>query len=220
MAEEEAKRALSRMTQRAHSIRASRKEIDISALEKAEAPVLRRRSHDPPQMMRHPAQRATSTICWLPDRELLYQPVSCRRAPADAGGATSAIIVYYTAQLPIGLQIPLQHPLLMAAWKTLGHGYTVDVIIGTGIFSLCLDLTRFLNAYAPVNDLMLAAIFGGVFWHRLRHKSPRERQHGRLRYRRRHVRVLLAQHGRCHLRLQLHDHVRSGALFGVARDVH
>ncbi len=51
----------------------------------------------------------------------------------------------------------------MAAWKTLGHGYTVDVIIGTGIFSLCLDLTRFLNAYAPVNDIMLAAIFGGVF---------------------------------------------------------
>ena len=81
------------------------------------------------------------------------------------GGATGiAIIVYYLAQLPIGLQPFLYNiPLLMAAWKTLGHGYTVDVIIGTGIFSLCLDLTRFLNAYAPVNDIMLAAIFGGVF---------------------------------------------------------
>ena len=81
------------------------------------------------------------------------------------GGATGiAIIVYYLAQLPIGLQTFLYNiPLLLAAWKTLGHGYTVDVIIGTGIFSLCLDLTRFLNAYAPVNDVMLAAIFGGVF---------------------------------------------------------
>ena len=81
------------------------------------------------------------------------------------GGATGiAIIVYYLTQLPIGLQTFLYNiPLLMAAWKTLGHGYTVDVVIGTGIFSLCLDLTRFLNAYAPVNDLMLAAIFGGVF---------------------------------------------------------
>ena len=81
------------------------------------------------------------------------------------GGATGiAIIVYYLAQLPIGLQTFLYNiPLLLAAWKTLGHGYTVDVIIGTGIFSLCLDLTRFLNAYAPVNDIMLAAIFGGVF---------------------------------------------------------
>ena len=51
------------------------------------------------------------------------------------GGATGiAIIVYYLAQLPIGLQTFLYNiPLLMAAWKTLGHGYTVDVIIGTGI---------------------------------------------------------------------------------------
>ena len=81
------------------------------------------------------------------------------------GGATGiAIIVYYLTQLPIGLQTFLYNiPLLATAWKTMGRSYTVDVIIGTGIFSLCLDLTRFLNAYAPVNDVMLAAIFGGVF---------------------------------------------------------
>lgn len=81
------------------------------------------------------------------------------------GGATGiAIIVYYLAQLPIGLQtFAYNLPLLAAAWKTLGRGYTFDVIIGTAIFSFCLDFTRFLNAYAPVNDIMLAAIFGGVF---------------------------------------------------------
>lgn len=81
------------------------------------------------------------------------------------GGATGiAIIVYYLAELPIGLQTFLYNiPLLAAAWKTLGKGYTFDVVVGTAIFSACLDATRFLNSYAPVNDYMLAAIFGGVF---------------------------------------------------------
>lgn len=81
------------------------------------------------------------------------------------GGATGiAIIVYYLAQLPIGLQtFAYNLPLLFAAWKTLGRAYTFDVIVGTAIFSACLDATRFLNAYAPVSDYMLAAIFGGVF---------------------------------------------------------
>ena len=81
------------------------------------------------------------------------------------GGATGiAIIVYYLAQFPIGLQTFLYNiPLLATAWKTLGKGYTCDILIGTAIFSVCLDITRFLNAFAPVNDVMLAAIFGGVF---------------------------------------------------------
>lgn len=81
------------------------------------------------------------------------------------GGATGiAIIVYYLAEWPIGLQTFLYNiPLLAAAWKTLGKGYTFDVVVGTAIFSACLDATRFLNGYAPVNDYMLAAIFGGVF---------------------------------------------------------
>lgn len=81
------------------------------------------------------------------------------------GGATGiAIIFYYLFRLPIGLQTFLYNiPLLIASYKLLGKKYTVDIIIGTFIFSTCLDLTRFLNAYAPLNDLMLAAIFGGVF---------------------------------------------------------
>ena len=81
------------------------------------------------------------------------------------GGATGiAIIVYYLTGLPIGMQtFAYNIPLLAAAWRLMGRRYTVDIIIGTGIFSLCLDATRFLNAYAPLNDYMLAAIFGGVF---------------------------------------------------------
>ena len=81
------------------------------------------------------------------------------------GGATGiAIIVYYLTGLPIGMQTLVYNiPLLYASYKLLGKAYTADVVIGTVIFSVCLDLTRFLNAYAPLNDLMLAAIFGGVF---------------------------------------------------------
>lgn len=81
------------------------------------------------------------------------------------GGATGiAIIFYYLAGLPIGLQTFLYNiPLLAAAWKTMGKVYTVDIIIGTAIFSACLDATKFLNVYASINDVMLAAIFGGVF---------------------------------------------------------
>ena len=81
------------------------------------------------------------------------------------GGVTGiAMIVYYLAELPIGVQTFVYNiPLLIASYKLLGKEYTVDVVIGTGIFAFCLDATKFLNVYAPVDDLMLASIFGGVF---------------------------------------------------------
>ena len=81
------------------------------------------------------------------------------------GGVTGiAMIVYYLADFPIGVQTFLYNlPLLIASYKLLGKEYTVDVVIGTVIFSICLDATKFLNSYAPVNDLMLASIYGGVF---------------------------------------------------------
>lgn len=52
------------------------------------------------------------------------------------GGATGiAIIFYYLAGLPIGLQTFLYNiPLLIAAWKLMGREYTIDIIIGTAIF--------------------------------------------------------------------------------------
>ena len=81
------------------------------------------------------------------------------------GGVTGiAMIVYYLADLPIGVQTFIYNiPLLVASYKLLGKDYTLDVVIGTVIFSICLDATKFLQAYAPVNDIMLASIYGGVF---------------------------------------------------------
>lgn len=81
------------------------------------------------------------------------------------GGVTGiAMIVYYLFELPIGVQTFLYNvPLLVASYKLLGKKYTIDVVIGTGIFSFCLDAMKFLQEYAPVDDIMLASIFGGVF---------------------------------------------------------
>lgn len=81
------------------------------------------------------------------------------------GGVTGiAMIFYYLADFPIGVQTFLYNlPLLIASYKLLGKNYTIDVVFGTVFFSFCLDATRFLNAYAPANDLMLASIYGGIF---------------------------------------------------------
>lgn len=79
------------------------------------------------------------------------------------GVAGISLIVYYLAGLPIGIQTFIYNiPLLIASYKLLGKNYTIDVIIGTFIFSFCLDATKFLNEYAPLDDVMLAAIYGGV----------------------------------------------------------
>ncbi|MBE8952970.1 MAG: YitT family protein [Quinella sp. 1Q7] len=81
------------------------------------------------------------------------------------GGVTGiAIIFYFLSGLPIGVQTLLYNvPLLIASYKLLGKKYTVDVVIGTLMFSFALDATKFLAAYTPTEDLMLAAIYGGIF---------------------------------------------------------
>ncbi len=81
------------------------------------------------------------------------------------GGVTGiAIIFYFLTGLPIGLQtLAYNVPLLIASYKLLGKKSTLDVVIGTLMFSFALDATKFLSAYTPTDDLMLAAIYGGVF---------------------------------------------------------
>ena len=81
------------------------------------------------------------------------------------GGVTGiAIIFYFLAGLPIGLQtLAYNVPLLIASYRLLGKKYTLDVVIGTVMFSLALDATKFLNTMLPVDDLMLASIYGGIF---------------------------------------------------------
>lgn len=82
-----------------------------------------------------------------------------------SGGVSGiAIIFYYLFALPIGVQMLVMNiPLLIAAYKTLGKIYAVDVVFGTVLFSICIDAMRFLSNYNVVDDPMLAAIYGGVF---------------------------------------------------------
>ena len=81
------------------------------------------------------------------------------------GGVTGiAIIFYFLAGLPIGVQtLAYNVPLLIASYKLLGKKYTVDVVIGTLMFSFALDATKFLSGMLPVEDMMLASIYGGIF---------------------------------------------------------
>lgn len=81
------------------------------------------------------------------------------------GGVTGiAIIFYFLSGLPIGIQtLAYNVPLLIASYKLLGKKYTIDVIIGTVMFSLALDATKFLNGMIPLDELMLASIYGGIF---------------------------------------------------------
>lgn len=81
------------------------------------------------------------------------------------GGVTGiAIIFYFLAGLPIGIQtLAYNVPLLVASYKLLGKKYTLDVIIGTVMFSFALDATKFLSGMLPVEDMMLASIYGGIF---------------------------------------------------------
>lgn len=81
------------------------------------------------------------------------------------GGVTGiAIIFYFLTGLPIGAQtLAYNVPLLIASYKLLGKKYTLDVVIGTLMFSFALDATKFLSVYTPTDDLMLASIYGGIF---------------------------------------------------------
>ncbi|MBR4382190.1 MAG: YitT family protein [Selenomonadaceae bacterium] len=81
------------------------------------------------------------------------------------GGVTGiAIIFYFLTGLPIGLQTLVYNvPLLVASYKLLGKKYTLDVVIGTIMFSFALDATKFLNGMLPVDEMMLASIYGGIF---------------------------------------------------------
>ncbi|MGP1585211.1 MAG: YitT family protein [Schwartzia sp. (in: firmicutes)] len=81
-----------------------------------------------------------------------------------AGGISGiAIVLYYLMGWPVGIQLLVYNlPILVLAWRVFGLQYAMDTVIGTVIFSLCVDWLNFLSAYRVVGDIMLNAIFGGV----------------------------------------------------------
>ena len=82
----------------------------------------------------------------------------------SGGLAGLGIISYYLFGLPAGtVTLALNVPLLVAAWRTLGKKYVAEIIFSTVMFSVCLDATEFMNHLYVTDDILLAAIYGGVF---------------------------------------------------------
>ena len=82
----------------------------------------------------------------------------------QAGGLSGiAIIFHYLWNWPIGVQLLfLNVPVVFLAYRVFGRLYALDTILGTVIFSICIDATNFLSEAVLVDDPMLGAIFGGV----------------------------------------------------------
>jgi uncharacterized membrane-anchored protein YitT (DUF2179 family) len=73
------------------------------------------------------------------------------------------LILHYLWSIPIGPVYFLANlPAVLWLWKLYGKNGLAKTIWGIGAFSLALSLTEPLGAYAPTQNLMLAALFGGA----------------------------------------------------------
>jgi len=104
-----------------------------------------------------------------------------------SGGLSGiAIIFHYLLDWPIGVQlIVFNLPVFYIAYRVFGRLYAVDTLIGTVLFSICIDATSFLSDYKLLDDMMLAAIFWrSIGWNRFWPGVSGQRQYRRLGCRR------------------------------------
>lgn len=81
-----------------------------------------------------------------------------------SGGVSGiAMIFYFILSLPIGILTGIMNiPLFVAAYKFMDRSYVAVSLYGLILFSTAVDATRFLADMNIVDDIMLAAIYGGV----------------------------------------------------------
>ncbi|MBC8015479.1 MAG: YitT family protein [Sporomusaceae bacterium] len=81
-----------------------------------------------------------------------------------SGGMTGlAVISNFLFGFPIGVVLFLLNvPLVYAAYRLLGKGYTIKTIFGAVFFSIAVDSTQFLAALSPLDDPILACLTGGI----------------------------------------------------------
>lgn len=81
-----------------------------------------------------------------------------------SGGISGiAMIFYFLFNWPLGIMIAIGNiPLFYAAYKLLDREYVVGALFGLAIFSVSIDATRFLTEINLVDDIILAAVYGGV----------------------------------------------------------
>lgn len=81
-----------------------------------------------------------------------------------SGGISGiAMIFYFLFNWPIGLLSAIGNiPLFYAAYKLLDREYVIGALYGMIIFSISIDATRFLSELNLVDDIILAAVYGGI----------------------------------------------------------
>ena len=81
-----------------------------------------------------------------------------------SGGLSGyCVLLYYLFGLPVGIvNIVINIPLFLAAYKLMSRDYFISTIYGTLIFSLCFDLFNYLGQMKIVTDTLLACLAGGV----------------------------------------------------------
>lgn len=81
-----------------------------------------------------------------------------------AGGVSGiSLLLYYLFGLPVSVMlIVINIPIFILGFWKLHYGYVMRSLLGLGSLSLFIALTRPIVPAVNVNDLLLAAIFGGV----------------------------------------------------------
>ncbi len=79
------------------------------------------------------------------------------------GGVSGiAMIINYLTELPVGvLNIVLNIPLFILAWRHFGTKFIVSSFVGMMLSSVLVDLFALTN-YCPTDDMLLACIIGGA----------------------------------------------------------
>lgn len=81
---------------------------------------------------------------------------------AEGGFTGIALILHYKLGWPVGIMILVANiPLLLLSWKLWGWEFISKTILGVVASSLFIELTA--GFQLPVKDLLLAALYGGVF---------------------------------------------------------
>ena len=83
----------------------------------------------------------------------------------SSGVTGLAMIFYFLIGSPIGVtSLLLNIPLFLIAYRLLNRTYIFIALYGMVVVSFLIDLTSFLTSWSVVDDIMLAAIYGGVFF--------------------------------------------------------
>ncbi|RKD30008.1 YitT family protein [Thermohalobacter berrensis] len=81
-----------------------------------------------------------------------------------SGGVSGiAMMIHYLTQLPIGLVVfVINLPIFIVGAKTIDKKFATFSFISMLALSFLLEITRGIDQYIQLNDILLAAIFGGI----------------------------------------------------------